>query len=246
MKVATAPPGARHSKDFYARKASKVARTGRLLRERSHQEAAVEKPWEEQPIPRLDFGNVRRSGDIALSVEGVGKAFDGRVLFSNVTFHLARGERLALAGANGSGKTTLLRILLGKEQADAGEVRMGAHVTPGYFAQGVTGVDPSTTPLEICGNTTSSRTLLACLKVRPDRVTRPVHELSAGERTKVVLVQLLLSGANLLILDEPTDNLEIEAQEALEQALKQYPGTLIVVSHDRAFLSGLGAASINL
>jgi ATP-binding cassette subfamily F protein 3 len=242
-RVAIAPVGVRHSKDFYGRKAAKVARTGRLLRERSSHAPEVKKPWEDQPIPRLDFGNVERSGEIALRVDGVTKAFDGRTLFEDVTFHLARGERLALVGPNGSGKTTLLRILLGKEHPDSGEVRLGANVEAACFTQGSADVDPAKTPLELCGSGTQARTLLGCLKVRPDRVARPFRELSAGERTKVVLVQLLLSGANLLILDEPTDNLEIEAQEALEQALAQYPGTLIVVSHDRAFLSGVGASA---
>jgi ATP-binding cassette subfamily F protein 3 len=85
-----------------------------------------------------------------------------------------------------------------------------------------------------------ARTLLACLKVRPDRLNRPAGELSGGERTKVALARILTSGANLLILDEPTNHLEIEAQEALEQALRLYPGAAIVVSHDRFFLDALG------
>jgi ATPase subunit of ABC transporter with duplicated ATPase domains len=94
----------------------------------------------------------------------------------------------------------------------------------------------------------AARTLLACLKLRPDRLNRPLQELSGGERSKVALVRILTSGANLLLLDEPTNHLEIEAQEALEQALRLYPGTVIVVSHDRYFLDALGpgVASLNL
>src|SRR5262249_29966625 len=95
-------------------------------------------------------------------------------------------------------------------------------------------------PLEICGAGTNARTLVACLKLRPERLNRPLHELSGGERTKVALARVLDSGANLLLLDEPTNHLEIEAQEAFEQALQQYPGALIVISHDRSFLQSIG------
>jgi len=108
------------------------------------------------------------------------------------------------------------------------------------------GLDLDRSPLEICGTETTARTVLACLKLPPDRLNRPLHELSGGERTKVALARVLDSGAHLLLLDEPTNNLEIEAREALEQALRQYPGTLIVVSHDRSFLKRIGPEAIYL
>jgi len=94
--------------------------------------------------------------------------------------------------------------------------------------------------LDISGSDTAARTLLACLKLRPERLNRPLHELSGGERTKVELARILNSGANLLLLDEPTNHLEIEAQEALEKALRLYPGAVVVVSHDRFFIEALG------
>ncbi|HWB97128.1 MAG TPA: ABC-F family ATP-binding cassette domain-containing protein [Bryobacteraceae bacterium] len=240
VKVAKAPPGMRASKDFYAAKAAKVARTGRLLRERVEREPEIRKPWEEQPIPALRFPQVRRSGDIALSVSELSKGYGGKRLFSDLSFHLARGGRLAVTGPNGAGKSTLLRILVGEEAADAGRVQFGAHVTVGYYAQDAGSLPADQTALTICGTGSEARTLLGCLKLRPDRVNRPMAELSAGERVKVVLVRLLLSGSNLLLLDEPTNHLEIEAQEALEQALAQFPGTLVMVSHDRSFVEGLG------
>jgi ATPase subunit of ABC transporter with duplicated ATPase domains len=102
------------------------------------------------------------------------------------------------------------------------------------------GLDLDRSPLQICGTGTNARTLLACLKLRPDRLTRPLQELSGGERTKVALARALDGGANLLLLDEPTNHLEIEAQEALERALLRYPGTLLIVSHDRSFLESIG------
>ena len=246
VKVGTPPPGVRESRDFYARKAAKVARTARILRERAAFEGEVKKPWEEQPIPELDFGVVARSGDIALTVSNISKSYPGKRLFEGLSFHVARGERIAILGANGSGKTTLLRTLMALESADSGEVRAGANVRPGYFAQDAEDLDPMRTPLQICGSTTLPRTLLACLKVRPDRVNQPLRDLSAGERTKVAIVRLLVSGVNLLLLDEPTNHLEIEAQEALEQALRQFPGAVIVVSHDRSFLAGLEVRTLTL
>ncbi|GEM_PF-3840858 len=245
-KISAPPAGEKGDNDFYARKAKKVARTGRLLKERAAQFEEVEKPWVEQPIPDLDFSAVRRSGDIALSARDLGKSFGSRALFANVTFHLPRGARLAIAGANGSGKTTLLRILLGLEPATTGEVQFGANVDTGYFSQEVEALDVDRTPIDVCSTSTLSRMMLACLKVRPDCIARPLRELSPGERAKTALARLLSCGANLLLLDEPTNYLEIEAQEALEQALIRYPGTIIAVSHDRSFLAALGPQILDL
>jgi len=239
VRVATAPPGERSGHDFYGRKAAKVARTARLLRARVDRGPTADKPWEEQPIPVLEFAEVQRSGDVALAVTNLAKSFPGKPLFKDVTFELPRGARLAIAGPNGSGKTTLLRVILGQEPADAGAVRFGAHVVVGHYAQDAENLDREATPLQICGSGTLARTLLACLKVRADRVDQPLAEASAGECAKVALVRLLVSKANLLLLDEPTNHLDIEAQEALEKTLAQYPGTIVLVSHDRSFLQAI-------
>jgi ATPase subunit of ABC transporter with duplicated ATPase domains len=243
-RVAAPPAGVRSGNDFYARKSAKVARTARLLRERAVRGPKVSKPWEEQPIPVLDFAGVRRSGDVALSLTNLAKSYTGRPLFSAINLDLARGERLAITGPNGSGKTTLLRVILGLEPADCGAVRFGANVTAGHYAQDAGNLDRNSTPLQICGPATLARTLLACLKVRPDRVDQPLAQASAGECAKVALVRLLVSQANLLLLDEPTNHLDIEAQEALEKTLAQYPGTIVVVSHDRSFLEAISAQRV--
>jgi ATP-binding cassette subfamily F protein 3 len=242
--VAEAPAGIRSGRDHYRRKAGKLARTARLLRERATRAPEAVKPFEETPIAALDFSTVRRSGDVALRVEGLSRSCGAKRLFSELSFYLARGERVALDGPNGSGKTTLLRILLGLEHADSGRVQFGANVQIGYYAQEGENLDPARTPLEICGGHTQARMLLACLKLARERVTEPIASLSAGERSKVALVRLLVSGANLLLLDEPTNHLEIEAQEALEQTLAQFPGTVLVVSHDRRFLGGVASRTI--
>ena len=247
-RVAATPEGVRAGKDHYARKAAKVARTARILRARASDEQRVEKPWEESPIEGLTFDRVARSGEVVVAGARLTKSYGSKTLFRDLSLHVRRGDRLAIVGPNGSGKTTLLNVIQGTALPDSGSVRFGANVELASVEQNLGGLDPSLSPLDICGSDTAARTLLACLKLRPDRLNRPVQELSGGERTKVALVRILTSGANLLLLDEPTNHLEIEAQEALEQALRRYPGTVIVVSHDRFFLDALGpgVASLHL
>jgi ATP-binding cassette subfamily F protein 3 len=240
MRVAATPEGGAGVRNpFYARKAAKVARTGRILRERISDEVRVRKPWQKQPVDGLAFDQVVRSGDIVLSAHNLAKAYGGKTLFRNLSFVVRRGDRLVIRGANGSGKTTLLNLILGRDRPDSGTIDFGAKVQLASVDQVPVDSDMDRAPLEICGAGTNARTLLACLKLRPDRLNRPLHELSGGERTKVALARVLDSGANLLLLDEPTNHLEVEAQEALEQALQLHPGTLIVVSHDRSFLQSI-------
>jgi ATP-binding cassette subfamily F protein 3 len=237
--AATPEGGAGVRNPFYARKASKVARTGRILRERVSDEKRVDKPWQEPPIDGLTFERVVRSGDVVVSAHGLAKAYGGKTLFCDLDFVVRRKSWLVIRGANGSGKTTLLNIILGRDRPDSGTIHFGTKTQLASIDQVPDGLDLNRSPLEFCGTGTNARTLLACLKLRPDRLNRPLHELSGGERTKVALARVLDSGANLLLLDEPTNHLEIEAQEALEQALQHYPGGLIVVSHDRSFLQSI-------
>ncbi|MGO4879368.1 MAG: ATP-binding cassette domain-containing protein [Bryobacteraceae bacterium] len=129
-RVAQAPAGIRGGKDHYARKAAKVARTARILRERVADEHRVEKPWQETTIDGLSFERVARSGDLVLVAERLQKSYGMRTLFRDLSFHLRRGGRLVIRGANGSGKTTLLNITGGALQPDAGSVRFGASVEP--------------------------------------------------------------------------------------------------------------------
>ena len=241
VKVARAPAGVRSSRDFYARKAAKVARTGRLLRERvADPGGQVHKPWEEQGIGSLTFDNIRQPAGFVLHVEQL--SFSR--LWEGLSIHLRGGDRLAVTGPNGSGKTTLLKALEGRRKPSAGTVRMGANVEVASIDQVLEErMNFDRTPLEICGTSTAARTLLACLKLPANALNRSLRTLSGGERTKVALASILNSSANLLLLDEPTNHLEIEAQEALEDALRRYPGTVIAVSHDRAFLESLGEDS---
>ncbi len=242
-KVASAPAGCRNGQDFYAHKAARVARTARILKERAQREPAVQKPWQEAPIPRLDFRNVPRAGDAVLRVEAISKAYDQKVLFRSLAFSLRRGERAAVVGPNGSGKTTLLRILLGRVEPDEGCVEWGSNVRLGYFAQERENLDPDRSPLELCRSVhvdeTQVRTVLACLRIGREQIMRPLGAMSMGEQGKVALARLLLSSANVLLLDEPTNHLDIEAREAVEETLTQFPGTILFVSHDRYLIDVL-------
>lgn len=249
-KVARAPRDARSGHDFYLRKAGRVARTARILRERVVREPIVPKPWKEQPIPSLHFRDVGRSGSIALRVEGLSKTYDGRDLFRNLSFCVQSGSRWAVLGPNGCGKSTLLRILVGQELADAGTFQLGARIRPGYYAQEGENLDPVRSPLELCLDVDPDakrvRTILGCLRVRGEDVARPIQTMSAGERAKVALARLLLSGASLLLLDELTNHLDLEAREAVEETLAHYPGSVLFVSHDRYFVRALADEVLDL
>jgi ATPase subunit of ABC transporter with duplicated ATPase domains len=190
-----------------------VARTGRLLRERvSDPGTKVEKPWQEQGIGNLTFDNIRRAGDFAIHAEGLCM----RPLFEGLTFHLRRGGRLAITGVNGSGTTTLLRLLAGQKPQDAGSIRLGTNVETASIEQVLEQqLDFSRSPLELCGTSTMARTLLACLKVPDACLNRPLKSFSCGERTKVAIASILNSSPNLLLLDEPTTHLEIDAQDQM-------------------------------
>jgi ATPase subunit of ABC transporter with duplicated ATPase domains len=249
-RVAKPPQGVRAGKDFYAHKAAKVARTARILRERTLRLPAAEKPWREDPIPSLDFPNIARRSSVALRVEGLSKAFDGKLLFQNLSFYVQSGARWAILGPNGCGKTTLFRILLGHETADSGSVQFGGKTRLGYYAQEGENLDDSRSPLELClevhPDETWVRTVLGCLRLRGEEVRHAIQTMSAGESAKVALARLLVSGADFLLLDELTNHLDIETREAVEDALLRFPGTILFISHDRYFVEKLADEILDL
>jgi len=200
----------------------------------------LEKPFVEKPV-RIAFPEVQRTSDVVFTVRNLSKSFGDHRLFRDLSFDLTRGERMAVVGPNGSGKTTLLRILLGEVRADTGYVHLGHHVRIGYHAQEHEDLDPDRTILrEVLSigdaDETWARTVLGALMLRKEKVYDRIRNLSLGERGRVVLAKLLISGANVLVLDEPMNHLDIDAREAVERALDAYPGTLLFVSHDRRFI----------
>ena len=191
----------------------------------------------------MHFGEVARSGDVVLQVDELAKGYD-RPLFAGLSFTLERGRRLGIMGPNGSGKTTLLRILMGEEEPDAGRVQLGHLVEFGYYDQHlkalpddrpvIRAVWPEPDP-EI--DEQRMRNLLGRFGLTGDQVYQRVGDLSGGERSRAALARLVALGVNVLVLDEPTNHLDLWACDALEQALLEFEGTVLVVSHDRYFLN---------
>lgn len=203
----------------------------------------VEPPREIEPPP-IRFPPAERSGDVVLRVENLGKGFE-RPLFSGLTFDIARGERWGILGPNGCGKTTLLRCLLGEVLPDVGRVVRGYNVVIGYFDQYLHCLPDDLPAMDAVLPTETvaddlieqkRRDLLAKFGITGDRALTPVKNLSGGERCRVALARLTATRANLLVLDEPTNHLDLWARDALEQALKQFDGTVLFVSHDRYFI----------
>ena len=191
------------------------------------------------------FPPAPETGNEVAVLRGVGKAFGDKRLFRDVDIQINRGDRAFLLGPNGCGKTTLLRILRGELDADAGSVRLGANVKIGYFDQTLSGLHEEKTVIDevwdahCLMNQTQVRSALARFLFRGEDVFKKVSELSGGERARLALLRLMLSGANFLVLDEPTNHLDVRSREALEDALADFGGTMLVVSHDRYFINKL-------
>lgn len=210
----------------------------------------------ERPVqydsPHMHFGPARRTGDVVFEVTDLAKSFD-RPLFEHLSFSLPRGKRLGILGPNGSGKTTLLRILLGEERPDRGTVQRGHLVEFGYYDQHLRMLDDDKTVIQAVWpkpdpevTEQRMRDLLGRFGLTGDQVYQRVGELSGGERSRAALARLVVLGVNVLVLDEPTNHLDLWACDALEQALLEFDGTVIVVSHDRFFLNRIAELLIVL
>ena len=203
----------------------------------------IEKPKIRQSKMKLSFEADFKSGGEVLTAEGLKKSFGSRTLFRDVDMLIRKGERVCIIGDNGIGKTTLLKILIGEEKADEGYLKAGYNVDFGYYDQGQLLLDDNETVLGEMKNAyhlysdTEMRSLLGRFLFFGDDVFKQVKDLSGGEKAKLSLLKLMLSGANTLVLDEPTNHLDIESREVVEEALKEFEGTLIIVSHDRYLLS---------
>lgn len=203
----------------------------------------IDKPTEVQTDMRLKLEPVCESGEDVLMVEGLSKAYGDNQLFENLDIDIKRGEHVALIGGNGTGKTTILKILARKLSKDAGNVALGAKVRVGYFDQEHHDLDTGKTIFDEMSdsfpdmNNTRIRNVLAAFLFTGEDVFKTIGDLSGGERGRLSLAKLMLSPANFLILDEPTNHLDIPSKEILEDALKDYTGTVLYVSHDRYFIN---------
>jgi len=212
----------------------------------------VDKPAEINDKMNIELNPSVISGNDVLSVSHLSKAFDDNTLFTDISFDIKRGERVALIGNNGTGKTTILKIINDILPADSGEIKLGSKVTIGYYDQEHHVLDPDKTLFEELQdaypdlNNTQIRNTLAAFLFTNDDVFKYIRDLSGGERGRVSLAKLMLSNANFLILDEPTNHLDMVSKEILENALNSYTGTVLYVSHDRYFINTTATRIIEL
>ncbi len=204
---------------------------------------------DQQGQVKLDVSSGDRSGKIVAELDGVSKAFGSKVIVKDFSATILRGDKVGLIGLNGAGKTTLLRLILGEEKADAGKIRQGTKLQVAYFDQMRAQLDeeasladtiaPGSDWVEINGQRRHVMTYLNDFLFAPERARSPVKSLSGGERNRLLLARLFAKPANVLVLDEPTNDLDIDTLELLEELLEEYEGTVFLVSHDRTFLDNV-------
>ncbi|MDR1858510.1 MAG: ABC-F family ATP-binding cassette domain-containing protein [Treponema sp.] len=252
----------------YAEQQEEIAKTEALIRRFRYK--ATKAAFAQELIKRLDkmerieipenlkkinimFPPPPRSPRVALTLEGVGKSYGTRRVLSGLDLVIDSGERLVVAGPNGAGKTTLLRILCGADRGFDGAVKYGAGISVGYFSQDAAEVmQGSAQVLDFMEAETPTalmpkvRDMLGAFLFRGDDVYKPVSVLSGGEKSRLALLQMLLKPMNLLILDEPTNHLDLHSKDVLLDALRQFTGTIIFVSHDRAFMEALSTKTLEL
>ncbi|WP_311531420.1 ribosomal protection-like ABC-F family protein [uncultured Anaerococcus sp.] len=212
----------------------------------------MEKPIELQDTMSLKFSPRIQSGMDVLKVDKLAKSFDYREIFKNISFDIYRNERAAIIGDNGVGKTTLFKIILKEEMPDAGNVKLGQSVNIGYFDQEQKSLNlentifdeireayPRLTNFEI-------RSYLAKFMFYDDDVFREISELSGGERARISLLKLMISDCNFILMDEPTNHLDIDSKEILEDAILDFEGTLLIISHDRYFLNKIASKILDM
>jgi ATPase subunit of ABC transporter with duplicated ATPase domains len=204
-------------------------------------------------VVRFDFRVPPRSGDQVAVLEDLRKSYGKRVIYDGFSMTIRRGERWAVMGRNGAGKTTLLKMIAGASEPDSGSVRLGASLNMGYFAQQSLDVlDPDLTVIEQLqrdfpqDGLGSLRSLAGAFQFSGDDVDKKIRSLSGGEKSRLAMARMLYDPPNFLVLDEPTNHLDLATKEMLVDALKEFQGTMIFVSHDRTFLRGLGSRVLEL
>lgn len=212
----------------------------------------IELPKKRQVV-KFEFRTPPRSGDQVALIESIGKRFGKRVIYDGFSLIVRRGERWAVMGKNGAGKSTLLKMVAGVLEPDSGEVRLGASLKMGYFAQQSLDVlDGELTVIEQLqkdfpqDGLGSLRTLAGAFQFSGDDIEKRIRSLSGGEKSRLAMARMLYDPPNFLVLDEPTNHLDLATKEMLVEALKDFEGTMLFVSHDRTFLRGLGSRVLEL
>jgi ATP-binding cassette subfamily F protein 3 len=203
----------------------------------------IERPDSLPNKMRILLSPKRESGNDVLDVDSATMQFDGQLLFSSVSFSIKKGDKAALIGPNGIGKTTLLRMITGELPTYRGKINLGVNVKIGYYDQEHAIINSDKTIFAEINDSfpqltnTEIRNVLAAFIFTGDDVFKPISTLSGGERGRVALAKIMLSGANFLMLDEPTNHLDMASKEILEEALRDYSGTILYISHDRYFIN---------
>ena len=219
----------------------KIFKRAQSMEKRIERMRTTDKPKKERKLD-IRFGERDFRGDEVMVVKGLAKRFDGRTLFSDVNLLVEGGERIALLGDNGTGKSTLIKILMGEEPPSEGKIRMGPTVKIGYLPQIIHFSHPErnlvdTMIYDLDCSTQTARNRLAAFNFRGEDVFKPVSALSGGEQSRLRLCMLMDEKINLLILDEPTNHLDVASREWIEEAVEDYEGNLLFVSHDRYFIN---------
>jgi ATP-binding cassette, subfamily F, member 3 len=240
----------RYKKSLAKRAQAKLTHIGRLTKERSEVRDEIALLTRRTKSLGFEFLQPKRSGRTVVEAESTELAAGRKALLRDVSFAIERGEHVALVGPNGSGKTTLLETLLGRREPAGGRLRLGHGVEPAYFSQHEIELDETRSVLACTQNATGlprpqAQNLLGRFLFSGwEMHERQVAALSGGERRRLALALVVASGANLLLLDEPTNHLDVESREALEAALEAFPGTVLLVSHDRALLDAVAIRTL--
>jgi len=242
--------------EIWIRKGVQARRTRDEGRVRRLEALRVERSERRERIGnvKLNVDSGERSGKLVAELEGVNKSFGGRPIVKDLSLRIIRGDRIGLIGVNGAGKSTLIKLILGTLEADSGKIKLGTNVSVAYFDQMreqldvertvLETVSPGSDWVEVAGGKKHVMTYLADFLFSPRRAEAQVKMLSGGERNRLLLARLFARPANVLVLDEPTNDLDIESLELLEQTLQDYAGTLLLVSHDRVFLDNVVTQTI--
>ncbi|MBL8099386.1 MAG: ABC-F family ATP-binding cassette domain-containing protein, partial [Anaerolineales bacterium] len=217
-----------------------LSKKSKSMQKRLDKMEKIDKPITERKKMGLQLSGWRGSNKV-LELDSISKSFGEKNIFSNVNQTIWHGERVGLIGGNGAGKSVLLRMILGKESPDSGEIKIGPSISVGHYSQEHETLDFNQKVVDAVRyagemNEGKATAFLLHYLFTYKQVTQKISELSGGERSRLQLALLVLSGANFLLLDEPTNNLDIASAEVLEQALEDFVGTVLVISHDRYFL----------